>query len=332
MRVAVFSTKAYTRKSLDEVNQAHGHELVYFEPTLNASTAPLAAGSRAICAFVNDRLDRPVLAALRSVGVEVVALRCAGYNNVDLAAAAELGLYVCRVPAYSPYAVAEHAVGLMLALNRRIHRAHARVREGNFSLEGLLGFDMHGKTAGVVGTGKIGVVAARILAGFGCRLLAFDPREDETVKALGATYVDFPAILAQSDIITLHCPLMPATHHLIDWNAVKQMKDGVMLINTSRGALVDTRAAIAGLKLGKIGYLGLDVYEEEGDLFFEDLSNQVIQDDQFARLQTFPNVIITGHQAFFTDTALRNIGETTLGNLTAYERAGERPNAVLPAR
>ncbi|MHC4065627.1 MAG: 2-hydroxyacid dehydrogenase, partial [Planctomycetota bacterium] len=300
MRIAVFSTKPYTRPFFAEANGEYGHELTFLESRLTRETADLAAGYAAVCVFVNDELDGVVLEKLAGSGTHVVALRCAGFNNVDLGAAEQLGLRVIRVPRYSPHAVAEHTVGLMLALNRKIHRAAARAREGNFDLEGLMGFDLHGRTVGIVGTGEIGTVVARIMDGFGCRLLASDVRVDPECEGLGARYVDLPELLAESDIISLHCPLVRETHHLIDDDAVSRMKPGVMLINTSRGALVDTRAVIRGLKTGKIGYLGLDVYEEEADLFFQNLSDQVIQDDVFARLLTFPNVIVTGHQAFFT--------------------------------
>ena len=256
-------------------------------------------------------------------------MRCgAGFNNVDLHAAERLGLSVVRVPAYSPYSVAEHTVGLMLALNRQIHRAHGRIREANFSLEGLLGFDLHGTTAGIIGTGKIGAIVAQILHGFGCRLYAYDIRPNPECEALGVHYVSVDDIYKNCRIITLHCPLTPETHYLIDAAAIEKMQDGVMLINTSRGALVDTKAAIDGLKSGRIGYLGLDVYEEEADLFYEDLSNQIIQDDIFARLLMFPNVIVTGHQAFFTQNALSAIADTTLANVTAYEK-GACQNTVL---
>lgn len=255
-------------------------------------------------------------------------MRCAGFNNVDLIAAQELGLTVLRVPAYSPYATAEHAIGLMMMLNRKLHRAYNRVREGNFALDGLLGFDMHGKTVGVIGTGKIGSIACRILHGFGCRVLAHDVVENKLVRELGGAYVSMNELLSTSDIITLHAPLTPATRHLIDDSAIARMKPGVMLINTSRGALVDTRAVIGGLKSGRIGALGLDVYEEEADLFFEDLSSMVIHDDVFARLQTFPNVVITGHQAFFTAEALRAIADTTLDNLTCVEKNATCVNQV----
>jgi D-lactate dehydrogenase len=255
-------------------------------------------------------------------------LRSAGFNHVDLIAARDLGLTVVRVPAYSPYAVAEHTAALILSLNRKIHRAYARVREGNFALEGLLGFDLNGRTAGIIGTGKIGTVMARIMSGFGCRLLAHDPFPNEACKELGVEYAALSDLYAASRIITLHCPLTPETHHLIDDNALKQMQNGVMLINTGRGALIDTQAVIAALKSGKIGSLGLDVYEEEADLFFEDLSGRVIQDDVFARLLTFPNVLITGHQGFFTQEAMARIAETTLGNLSDFEQGQELINEV----
>ncbi len=321
MRVAVFSAKPYDRKFLDAANSAH--ELVFFEAHLDAHTAPLADGFDAVCAFVNDVLDEAALERLADLGVRFVALRSAGYNHVDLKAAERLGLPVARVPAYSPHAVAEHTVGLMLALNRQIHRAHARVREANFSLDGLLGFDLHGRTVGVIGTGKIGLVVAGILRGFGCALLGFDPYPNEEAAAeLGMEYVPLEELYRRADVVTLHTPLTPETYHLIDAGAMAVMKDGVMIVNTSRGALVDTAAVIEALKEGKVGYLGLDVYEEEADLFFEDLSNRVIQDDVFSRLLTFPNVLITGHQAFFTEEALRGIAETTIANLDAFE-AGE---------
>ncbi|MFQ5846349.1 MAG: 2-hydroxyacid dehydrogenase [Candidatus Methylomirabilales bacterium] len=332
MKVAVFSTKPYDRTFLEAANAAHGHGLVFFEPHLTHETSTLAAGFPAVCVFVNDRLDASVLGALARQGTRVIALRCAGFNNVDLAAAADLGLSVVRVPAYSPHAVAEHAVALILALNRKIHRAHARVREGNFALEGLLGFDLCGRTVGIVGTGKIGAVIARIMKGFGCQLQAHDPFRNPECEALGVHYVSLSELLARSDIVTLHCPLTPDTHHLINPAVLGQMKPGVMLINTSRGAVIDTGAVIDALKSGQIGYLGLDVYEEEADLFFEDLSGRVIQDDVFARLLTFPNVIITGHQAFFTEQALRSIAETTLANLSDCEQGRACPNAVTVDR
>jgi D-lactate dehydrogenase len=320
MRVAVFNTKDYDRQYLESANANHGHELVFFEPRLNCDTAVLASGFPAVCVFINDFLDRPTLNLLAQGGTSAIALRSAGFNHVDLAAAKALGMTVVRVPAYSPYAVAEHSVGLILALNRKIHRAYNRVRESNFSIEGLLGFDLHGCTVGVVGTG--------IMHGFGCNLLAYDPYQNPDCLAMGVKYVDLPELLANSDIVTLHCPLTPKSHHLINARSLEDMKTGVMLINTSRGGLIDTQAAIDGLKSGKIGYLGLDVYEQEGDLFFEDLSNLVIQDDVFQRLLAFPNVLITGHQAFFTRDALKNIAETTLSNLADIASGRVCPNEV----
>jgi D-lactate dehydrogenase len=328
MKIAVFSTKSYDRQALDEANRRHGHELVYFEPRLTPDTVALARGFGAVCPFVNDQLSAPVVEALAASGVRLLTLRSAGFNHVDLRAAEKHGVTVARVPAYSPYAVAEHAAGLVLTLNRRLHRAYARVREGNFSLDGLLGFDLHGKTVGVVGTGKIGTVFCRIMAGFGCRILAHDPYPNPEVREIGARYVELDELFGAADVVALHLPLTPETHHLVDADAVRRMKDGVMLINTSRGGLVDTRAVIHGLKTGRIGALGLDVYEEEADLFFEDLSGTVIQDDVFARLLTFPNVLITGHQGFFTREALGNIAETTLANATAFETGGAALHTV----
>jgi D-lactate dehydrogenase len=330
MRCLFFSTKPYDQASFGAI--AHrGHDLAFQSSALTASTVALAAGFPAICLFVNDQADRAVLTQLAAGGTRVIALRCAGFNNVDLTAAKELGITVVRVPAYSPYATAEHAIGLMLMLNRKLHRAYNRVREGNFALDGLLGFDMHGKVAGVIGTGKIGSIACRILTGFGCRVLAHDVTENPHVRDIGGTYVPLHDLLATCDIVTLHAPLTPTTRHLIDDSAIARMKPGVMLINTSRGALVDTRAVIEGLKSGRIGALGLDVYEEEADLFFEDLSNTVIHDDVFARLQTFPNVVITGHQAFFTAEALKAIAETTLANLSQIEDGRACANTVSSA-
>ena len=325
MKVAVFSTKPYDRETLTAANAVAGdpHELTFLEAHLDSGTALLAESATAICPFVNDAVDRSTIAILAAQGIRLVALRGAGFNNVDLDAAEELGIVVARVPAYSPWAVAEHAVTLILALDRKIVRSYARVREGNFALEGLLGFDLHGRTVGLVGVGRIGLVMARIMRGFGSQVIAYDPLPNAELEALGGRHVSLGVLLSSADIISLHCPLTPETRHLIDSASVECMKKGVMLINTSRGAVIDTRAVIDGLKSGKIGYLGLDVYEEEGDLFFEDLSKQVIQDDVFARLLTFPNVLITGHQAFFTAEALQAIAETTIANLTAFETTGK---------
>ena len=330
MNVAVFSAKRYDRASLDAAN-AGRHQLRYLEPHLAASTAALAHGCDAVCAFVNDRLDAATLELLAQAGVRLVALRCAGFNNVDLLSAERLGMTVVRVPAYSPHAVAEHTVALMLALNRKLHRAYNRVREGNFALEGLLGFDLNGRTAGIIGTGKIGGVVARILHGFGCTIVAYDPYQDEECRALGVRFVALDELLRTSDIITLHCPLTPQNHHLISAAAVAKMKPGAMLINTSRGGLLDTRAIIDALKSGKLGHVGLDVYEEEAEMFFEDRSGTIRRDDIFTRLLTFPNVIITGHQAFFTREALEKIAATTMDNITEFEATGAAENAVYIA-
>lgn len=328
MKTAVFSTKPYDREFLGRANEAAGHELVFFESRLTPQTVKLTEGFESICVFVNDQLDASVLIGLKKTGVKHIALRCAGFNNVDLPSADELGFTVTRVPAYSPYAVAEHAVALMLALNRKIYWAHSRVRDGNFSLDGLLGFDLHGKTIGVVGTGKIGQTLAEALHGFGCELLGVDRRENARCVEVGMKYVELEELFAQSDVISLHCPLTPDTHHLVNSEAIARMKRGVMIINTSRGGLINTKAAIEGLKSGKIGYMGLDVYEEEEDLFFEDKTFEVRRDDEFARLTTFPNVIITGHQAYFTREALERIAETTLANIAEFENGIDLTNRV----
>lgn len=328
MRVAVFSTKAYDRTFFEHASSQFNHDLTYLEPRLTSETISLADGFPAVCVFVNDVLDAPVLERLAAGGAKAIALRCAGFNNVDLPAAERLGMKVVRVPAYSPHAVAEHTVGLMLTLNRKIHRAYARVREGNFSLNGLLGFDFNGRTIGVIGTGQIGAIVARIMSGFGCRLLGFDAFPNSECEASGLKYVSLDEILSESDIVTLHCPLTPETRHLINAQTISRMKPGVMLINTSRGAVIDTRAAIEGLKSGRIGALGIDVYEEEADYFFEDLSQHVIADDVLARLLTFPNVLVTGHQAFFTQEALNEIAETTLRNLQDIEQTGHSQNEI----
>lgn len=328
MKVAVFSTKAYDRQFLTAANSPNHQDLVFFEPRLTRDTAILAAGFPAVCVFVHDQVDAPTLKILASGGTRLIVLRCAGFNNVDLAIAAKLGITVVRVPAYSPYGVAEHAVGLILSLNRKIHRAYNRVREGNFSLDGLLGFNLYGRTVGIIGTGKIGLILGHIMKGFGCQLLAYDVHQNPELEALGGKYVELPEIFANSDIISLHCPLTPETHHLISTEAIAQMKPGMMIINTSRGALIDTQAVIEGLKSGQIGYLGVDVYEQESELFFEDLSGEIIQDDVFQHLTTFPNVLITGHQAFFTADALRNIADTTLANITDIEQGRPCANEI----
>lgn len=331
MKIAVFNNKPYVERSLTQAGRDFDHEFTFLDERLCDETAHLAEGSQAVCIFVNDIADGPVLTRLADLGVGLIALRCAGFNNIDLEAAEKLGLCVVRVPAYSPYAIAEHTIGMILALNRRIHLAHSRIREGNFSLEGLMGFDLHGTPVGVIGTGRIGEIVLGILHGFGCELYAYDPNTNPECVKLGVRYVELDEIYQRCSIISLHCPLIPQTHHLIDAQAISRMQDCVMLINTSRGALIDTPAVIDGLKSGRIGYLGLDVYEEEGDLFFEDLSNQIIQDDVFARLLMFPNVIVTGHQAFFTHNAVGEIAKTTLANITGYEK-GDCQNTVTCRR
>ncbi|MEM7709331.1 MAG: 2-hydroxyacid dehydrogenase [Pseudomonadota bacterium] len=324
MWIAVFGTKPYDSEMLSAANDARGgrHDLTFLEPHLTVGTAVLAQGAEAVCAFVNDDLDSDALDTLASQGVRLILMRCAGFNNVDVAAADRLGLAIGRVPAYSPHAVAEHTIALILALNRRLHRAYNRVREGNFALDGLMGFDLHGKTVGVVGTGRIGICTIRILAGFGCEVLAYDPYPTNEAEAAGARYVSLDTLLGAAGLVTLHCPLTPDTHHLIDTAALQAMRPGAILVNTSRGGLIDTLAVIEALKSERLGGLAIDVYEEEGDLFFENLSGQVLKDDVFARLLTFPNVLVTGHQAFFTAEALAAIAETTLDNADAFAENG----------
>ena len=322
MQVMVFSAKTYERPFLEAAAARHGQSAVFQPLRLCRDTASLAKTTPAVCAFVNDALDAETLGVLAGQGTTLIALRSAGFNHVDLKAAKKYGITVVRVPAYSPHAVAEHTLALILALLRKLCRAHNRVREGNFSLDGLLGEGLYGKTVGIVGTGKIGEVVAQILRGFGCRLLGHDPSPSDECKKLGMNYLDLPGLLEASDIVTLHCPLMPGTRHLIGDVEVQRMKPGTTLINTSRGAVLDTRAVIRGLKSGRIGALGLDVYEEEEHLFFEDFSGQIIQDDVFARLMTFPNVLITGHQGFFTREALETIADVTFRNVAEFEASG----------
>ncbi len=328
MKVTVFSTKPYDEQFFSEHNPPFGHELEFIENRLKPETAHLALGAPAVCAFVNDVLDATTLQRLHQGGTRFIAMRCAGFNNVDLAAAKSLVLQVARVPAYSPYAVAEHAVTLLLCLNRHVHKAYNRVREGNFSIDGLMGYDVHGKTVGVIGTGIIGSIFARIMTGFGCEVLAYDVAPNPDCVKAGVSYVGLDELFARSHAISLHCPLMPQTHHIIQESTLAKMRDGVFIVNTSRGALIDTEAAIAAIKSGRIGGLALDVYEEESDLFFEDLSFQIIQDDVFMRLTTFPNVLVTGHQAFFTVEAMTNIAKTTLSNLADFEAGRECANLV----
>jgi len=323
MKIAVFSAQPYDRQFLDAANAAEGHELHYFEAALGPESVALAAGFQAVCIFVNDVADASVLEALHAGGTGLVALRCTGFNNVDLAAASRCGLKVVRVVDYSPYSVAEHAVALLLTLNRKTHRAYNRTRDSNFSLNGLMGFDFHGKTAAVVGTGKIGRVFARIMLGFGCKVIGYDPFPSAEFEALGARYAAPGEIGANADIVSLHCPLTLENHHIVNAQTLARMKRGALLVNTSRGGLVDTEAAIESLKGGHLGGLALDVYEQEGGLFFRDLSSTVVTDDVLQRLISFSNVIVTGHQAFFTREAIGTISETTLRSVSEF--AGKAP-------
>ena len=328
MKVAVFSTQSYDREFLNLANQSAKHELIYFAAPLDATTANLTQDHKAVCVFVNDKLDRKNIEKISKSGIRLIALRCAGFNNVDVEAAQKHDIKVVRVPAYSPPAVAEHAVALILTLNRKTHKAYNRVRENNFSLERLIGFNLFGKTVGVIGTGKIGTAFCKIMLGFGCRVLANDKVESAEIKTAGVIYVPFEKLLNESDIISLHCPLTPDTHHLLDEQAFSQMKDGAMLINTSRGAVINTRDAVTSLKSGKLGYLGIDVYEQEEKLFFKDLSESIIPDDLIERLMTFPNVLITSHQGFFTKEALEDIATTTLQNISDFESGIPLENEV----
>lgn len=328
MKTAVFSSKSYDKEFLDRFNSDHHHVLTYFETSLNPQTVGLTKEYDAVCVFVNDQLNREVIAALSKNQVRLIALRCTGFNNVDLEAAREYGLIVVRVPAYSPRAVAEHAVALILTLNRKTHKAYNRIRENNFSLERLTGFNMYEKTVGVIGTGQIGAAFSKIMLGFGCRVLAHDLKQTPDLIDLGVNYLPMDQLLGESDIIALHCPLRPETKHMIHEGSFAKMKKGVMLINTSRGGLINTLDAIEALKSKKLGYLGIDVYEQEEKLFFRDLSESIIRDDVFARLMTFPNVLITSHQGFFTSEALEQIASTTLNNLSDFEKGREMQHEI----
>lgn len=319
--VAVYDTKPYDQSSLVEASEETDIQWIFHPFRLSKTTASAAEGAQAVCAFVNDHADEESLPQLAKLGVKHLALRCAGFNNVNVSLANSVGICVSRVPDYSPYAVAEHTIGLLLTLNRRIHRAYNRVRELNFSLSGLVGFDLHGKTAGIIGTGKIGKITAQILRGFGMEVLAFDPFADhEWAKSYGITYVDLSELYPSADVVSLHVPLLPDTHHLINTETVKLFKPGAILVNVSRGALVDTTAVIEALKSGQLGGMALDVYEEEEGIFFEDLSGQVLQDDELARLLTFPNVLITAHQAFLTKEALGEISRVTVENILRQQK------------
>ncbi len=327
-KIAFFDTKQYDRDYFDEINKNYNFRIKYFEPHLGPDTAGLAKGFDGVCAFVNDSLDKVVINSLHENGIEVVALRCAGYNNVDFKSAYGR-IHVLRVPAYSPYAVAEHAVALIMSLNRKIHKAYNRIRDGNFSIKAFVGFDMYGKTAGIIGTGKIGQCLISILKGFGMNVIAYDPFPDKGYAvSAGIEYVSLEILFKKSDIISLHSPLVRETEYMINKESIGMMKDGVMIINTSRGKLINTEALINGLKTGKIGSAGLDVYEEESEYFFEDLSSEMIKDDILARLITFPNVLITSHQAFLTVEALKNIASTTLDNFTEYFTGGYLKNEI----
>lgn len=328
MKVAVFSTKPYDREYFDKFNIYETHNLTYFETSLTNLTTKLTVGFDAVCVFVNDKIDRETVQMLAENGVKLIALRCAGFNNVDIAAAEEKNITVVNVPSYSPYAVAEHTVALILTLNRKTHKAYNRVRESNFSLEKLEGFDLYKKTVGVIGTGQIGSVFCKIMLGFGCEVIAFDKFESDKLKEIGVKYKSFEEVMSHSDIISLHCPLTPETHYLINDNTFSIMKNKAMLINTSRGALINTFAAIKALKSGKLGYLGIDVYEQEENLFFKDLSEIIVQDELILRLLSFPNVLITSHQGFFTKEALSQIAITTLKNLTDFEKGIQLENEV----
>lgn len=315
MNIAFFSSQPYDKQFFTAHNERYNFNLHFFDVSLSEQTASLAKGYDAVCVFVNDKVNAAVIDQLKEEGIRFIALRCAGFNNVDLVAAKEAGLHVCRVPAYSPEAVAEHAVALILTLNRKTHKAYNRVREQNFALQGLMGFDLHGKTVGVVGTGKIGQAFCRIMLGFGCKVLAFDVIANKDMEAIGVQYVPLIELLQQSDIVSLHTPLNDQTLHLVNNGTIQHMKKGVMLVNTSRGALIDTTAIIAALKSCHIGSLAIDVYEQEEHLFFRDLSGDIIEDDTIQRLMSFPNVLVTAHQAFFTKEALDQIAETTLFHL-----------------
>jgi D-lactate dehydrogenase len=329
MRIALFDTHPFEKEYFDEANKAFRHDLSYFDLRLTEETAPLVSGFEVICSFVNDQLNEQVLQTIKAAKIDLIALRSVGFNHVDLEAASKLNLKIVRVPQYSPYAVAEHAVALILALNRKIYRSYSRVREGNFSLDGLVGFDLKGKTIGIIGTGKIGSVMVQIMTGFGCKVLAYDTQPNPELA--GASYEpSLSELYRKCDIISMHVPLTPETHHIVNASAFACMKPGVMLINTGRGGLIDSRSLISALKSGKVGYAGLDVYEEEEKFFFQDLSNQVIQDDVLARLMTFPNVLITAHQAFLTREALTSIAHTTLQNVTDFAEGRELINQLTP--
>ncbi len=330
MKILVYSATGYTEETINKAN-TQGYTLDYCEASLTVQTVSLAKGYQGVCCFVDDDVSATVLRQLASYGVGLVLLRCTGFNNVDLDAAEENDICVMRVSSYSPYAVAEFALAMMLTLNRKLHRAYNRVREGNFLLDGLLGFDVHGKTVGIIGTGKIGSALAEILSGFSCRILAYDLVEDTHCMELGVDYVGLDELLQAADIVSIHLPLTPQTMHLIDRDTLALMKDNAILINTSRGAIVDTSDLIAALKQRRLRGVGLDVYEEESEIYYHDLRDQIIDDDTFARLLTFPNVLVTGHQGFFTEEALEDIASTTIANIGAFQSGRENANRLTKA-
>ncbi|RYF26417.1 MAG: 2-hydroxyacid dehydrogenase [Comamonadaceae bacterium] len=331
MKTAIFSARRYDQNLMTQANVSAGHELLFIQDRLTAETARMADGCPAVCVFVNDSVDADVLAQLAAQGTRLVATRSTGFNHIDAAAAARLGIEVVRVTDYSPYSVAEFAVGLLLAVNRKIARASLRTREGNFELEGLMGFDLHGKTVGVIGTGKIGMIFAQIMRGFGCTVLGHDRYPSAAFEQLGGRYVERAELMASSDVISLHCPLNADTHHIVDARSLAGIKRGAVLINTSRGGLVDTESTIHALKSGQLGGMAIDVYEQEASLFFQDLSSTIITDDVIQRLVSFPNVIVTGHQAFFTVEAIGQIMATTIASITAFERGEPLANRIPAA-
>jgi D-lactate dehydrogenase len=328
MKIAVFSTKPYDKEYFNRFSQDTNHKLVYFDVSLHADTANLTIDFEVVCVFVNDKLDKNTIEILAKNGVKLIALRCAGFNNVDKEAAQNNNIKVVRVPSYSPQAVAEHAIALILTLNRKTHKAYNRVRENNFSLDKLIGFNIYQKTVGVIGTGQIGAAFCEIIKGFGAKIIAYDIKKSEDLISKGIIYKTLDEVLQEADIISLHCPLMPETYHLIDSEKIAKMKNGVMLINTSRGALLKTKDAIGALKTGKLGYLGIDVYEQEEHLFFKDLSDTFVEDEIIGRLMTFPNVLITAHQGFLTAEALEQIATTTLKSITDFEKGLPLKNLI----
>ncbi|AVR45158.1 hydroxyacid dehydrogenase [Christiangramia fulva] len=329
MKIAVFSTKTYDQEYFERYKTNTDTEFVYFETALNHHTANLTSGFEGVCVFVNDKVDEDTIQVLAQNGIKLIALRCAGFNNVDIKAAKERQIKVVRVPAYSPEAVAEHAVALILTLNRKTHKAYNRIREGNFSLNRLIGFNLHGKTVGVIGTGKIGATFCNIMKGFGCKVMAYDKYESDELKSSGIEYKALEEVFKEADIISLHCPLTPETKHIINTRSLSLMKDGIMIINTSRGALINTADIIEGLSSRKVGYLGIDVYEQEETIFYKDLSESIIPDDLILRLISFPNVLITSHQAYFTKEAMEQITKTTLTNIEDFKEGKHLKNEIL---